>query len=115
ARAGSRGVVAVADDVAGQYLASGLLQPERVTTLPGGADIEAYRPLPADAAVRGRLGGAPDRPLVGMVAGLRVMKGHTVVIEAAARLAATGLSPRFAFVGRGTMEPSIRKAIRASG
>ena len=108
-------VVTVTDAIRGQYLASGLLQPERVTTLPGGADIEAYRPLPADPAVRRRLGGEPDRPLVGMVAGLRVMKGHTVVIEAAARLADTGLSPRFTFVGRGAMEPSIRTAIRTAG
>jgi len=108
-------VVTVTDAIRGQYLASGLLEPERVTTLPGGADIEAYRPLPADPAVRRRLGGEPDRPLVGMVAGFRVMKGHTVVIEAAARLADTKLSPRFTFVGRGAMEPSIRTAIRTAG
>ena len=50
-----------------------------------------------------------------MVAGLRVMKGHTVVIEAAGRLLATGRAPRFVFVGRGVMESSIREAIRTAG
>ena len=48
------------------------------------------------------------RPLVGMVAGLRVMKGHRVVIEAAARLAREGVRPRIVFVGRGAMEGTLR-------
>ena len=50
-----------------------------------------------------------------MVSGLRVMKGHGVVIEAAARLAAEGLRPRFAFVGRGSQETAIRNAIDRAG
>ena len=108
-------VVTVSGAIRGQYLASGLLTPDRVTALPGGADVEAYRPRPAEPAVRRRLGGDGDRPLVGMIAGLRVMKGHLVVIEAAARLARTGLRPRFVFIGRGAMEASIRDAIHRAG
>ncbi|MEK7386214.1 MAG: glycosyltransferase, partial [candidate division NC10 bacterium] len=56
-----------------------------------------------------------DRPLVGMIAGLRVMKGHLVVIEAAAQLARAGLRPRFVFVGRGGMEEPVRDAIHRAG
>src|SRR5436190_8027581 len=108
-------VVTVTEAIRRQYLASGLLPPERVTTLPGGADVEAFRPLAADPAVRRRLGSEPDRPLVGMVGGLRGMKGHTVVIGAAGRLLATGRAARFVFVGRGVMESSIREAIRTAG
>src|SRR5206468_7095190 len=52
-------VVTVTDAIRGQYIASGLLEPERVTALPGGVDTEAYRPLPADPAIRRRLGTAP--------------------------------------------------------
>lgn len=108
-------VVTVSEAIRGQYLASGLLGPERVSVLPGGADVEAYRPAPADPAVRQRLGGDGDRPLVGMIAGLRVMKGHLVVIEAAAELARAGLRPRFVFVGRGGMEATVRDAIQRAG
>jgi glycosyltransferase involved in cell wall biosynthesis len=43
------------------------------------------------------------------------MKGHRVVIEAAARLAAQGLRPRFAFVGQGGQEAAIREWIRGAG
>jgi hypothetical protein len=50
-----------------------------------------------------------------MVAGLRVMKGHAIVVEAAARLAARGVRPHFAFVGRGSVEPLVRDAIERAG
>jgi glycosyltransferase involved in cell wall biosynthesis len=108
-------VVTVTEAIRGQCLASGLLSPERVVTLAGGADVDAYRPSPAQASVRRALGAEDDRPLVGMVAGLRVMKGHRVVIEALARLATGGVRPRVVFVGRGAHEPALRAAIAEAG
>jgi glycosyltransferase involved in cell wall biosynthesis len=104
-------VVTVSDAIRQQYLAAGLLPVERVIALPGGADAETYRPRPADPAVRAALGGT-DTPLVGLVAGLRVMKGHQVVLEAAARLVAAGRRVRFTFVGHGAREAAIREAVR---
>jgi glycosyltransferase involved in cell wall biosynthesis len=108
-------VVAVTEAIRGQCLAAGLLTPDRIVTLAGGADAEAYRPRPVDPAVRRGLGGEDGRPLVGLVSGLRVMKGHRVVIEAAARLAREGVRPRIVFVGRGPMEATVREAIARAG
>jgi glycosyltransferase involved in cell wall biosynthesis len=107
-------VVTVTEAIRRQYLASGLLPAERVVALPGGADVETYRPRPADPAVRQRLGG-DSAPLVGLVSGLRVMKGHEVVIDAVARLAARGPAPRVVFIGRGGHEPAVLTAIRRAG
>jgi glycosyltransferase involved in cell wall biosynthesis len=107
--------VAVTDAIRRQYLAAGLVDPARVVTLPGGADAEAYGPGAAPASARARLGATDGTPLVGMVTGLRVMKGHRLVIEAAARLDARGLRPHFAFVGKGTQEPLLRAAIARRG
>jgi glycosyltransferase involved in cell wall biosynthesis len=104
-------VVTVSNAIRQQYLAAGLLPPERVIALPGGADAETYRPRPADPAVRAALGGT-DAPLVGLVSGLRVMKGHQVVLDAAARLVAAGRRVRFTFVGRGACEAAIRENVR---
>src|SRR3989454_7851220 len=59
-------VVTVTEAIRRQYLASGLLPPERVVALQGGADVETYRPGPADPSVRRRLGGDGE-PLVGLV------------------------------------------------
>lgn len=108
-------VVTVTDAIRRQYLASGLVDPDRLATLPGGVDADAYRVDPADASLRRRLGGEPGVPLVGMVAGFRVMKGHVVVIEAAARLAARGLRARFVLIGRGGLEGTIRQALEKAG
>ncbi len=105
----------VTDAMRQQYVAAGLLPPERVATLPGGADAGAYETGAASPDVRASLGARDDTPLVGLVGGLRVMKGHRVVVEAAARLAARGLRPRFAFVGQGGMESEIRRAIAGHG
>jgi glycosyltransferase involved in cell wall biosynthesis len=108
-------VVTVTEAIRRQYLASGLLPAERVVTLPGGADVEMYRPQRADPSVRERLGGSGDELLVGLVSGLRVMKGHQIVIDAVASLATRGLTPRVAFIGRGAHEPAVLEAIRRAG
>jgi glycosyltransferase involved in cell wall biosynthesis len=108
-------VVAVTDAIRRQCLAAGLLAPDRVVTLRGGADVEAYRPRPGEPAVRRRLGAEDGTPLVGLVGGLRTMKGHDVVIEAAGRLAARGVRPRFVFVGRGPQEARVRSALARAG
>jgi glycosyltransferase involved in cell wall biosynthesis len=104
-------VVTVTDAIRRQYLAAGLLAPERVVALPGGADVETYRPRPSDPAVRRRLGGETEA-LVGLVSGLRVMKGHQTVVDAVARLAHRGVTPRVVFVGRGGHEAAVLTAIR---
>jgi hypothetical protein len=60
-------VVAVTDAIRRQCLAAGLLAPDRVVTLRGGADVEAYCPRPGEPAVRRRLGAEDGTPLVGLV------------------------------------------------
>src|SRR5205807_2720383 len=107
-------VVTVTEAIRRQYLAAGLVPPERVLTLPGAADVDAYAPRPPSPEVRARLGAVPGEPLVGMISGLRVMKGHRVVVEAAARLLAAGVRARFVFVGRGSMEAAIRELVTAA-
>jgi len=114
-RRGTAFVVTVTDAIRRQYVAAGLVDPERVAALPGGADTERYRPRPRDPATYAQLGGRPDRPLIGMIAGLRVMKGHEIVVEAAARLAARGARPHFVFIGRGPMERAVRDAVDRAG
>lgn len=114
-RAATALVVTVTEAIRRQYLAAGLLPAERVVAIAGGADAERYRPLPADAEVRRRLGARADEVLVGMIGGLRVMKGHRVVVEAAGRLAGAGLRPRFVIVGHGSQEGAIRETLQRAG
>jgi glycosyltransferase involved in cell wall biosynthesis len=108
-------VLAVTEAIRRQYLAAGLVGPERVVTVHGGADGDTYAAGGADEHVRGALGGVPGAPLVGMVGGLRVMKGHRVVLDAVAALAAQGRRPRLAVVGQGGLQDALAEAIRAGG
>jgi glycosyltransferase involved in cell wall biosynthesis len=108
-------VVAVTETIRRQYVASGLLEADQIVALPGGADADAYRPGLDPAPGRRALGVSSDEPLVGLVGGLRVMKGHRAVVAAAARLITEGRNPRVAFIGRGAMEPAIRQAIAQAG
>ncbi len=108
-------VVTVTEAIRRQYVAARLLPPERCVTIQGGVDLERFHPGVNGAPFRARLGVPPEVPLVGMVGGLRVMKGHRVVVEAAQRLARQGVRPRFLFVGQGPTEPRIREAIDAEG
>lgn len=108
-------VVTVTEAIRRQYLAAELLPAERVVALPGGVDAAALGPQAADPALRAWLGAGPTEVVVGMVGGLRAMKGHGVVVEAAARLAARGVRPRVVFIGRGPLEAPLRAAIHHAG
>ena len=108
-------VVTVTEAIRRQYIAAGLLPPARVVALPGGVDLLRFHPLLDGAPARRALGVAPDVALIGLVAGLRVMKGHQVVIDAAGQLAGAGRPFHILFIGRGAIESQIRKAIAAEG
>ena len=110
----TRLVITVSEAIRGQYLASGLLDADRVIALPGGADTEVYRPPSPDIARHASLDD-PSPPLIGMMGGFRVMKGHAVVVAALARLAARGVRPRVTFVGRGGTEAAVRAAVGNAG
>jgi glycosyltransferase involved in cell wall biosynthesis len=108
-------VVTVTEAIRRQYVAAELLPPERVLALPGGVDVERFRPSLDGEGFRRTLPGAAGVPLIGMVSGLRTMKGHHVAVEAAARLARAGRRFHMVFIGRGAREGEIRQAIVSAG
>jgi glycosyltransferase involved in cell wall biosynthesis len=101
-------VVTVTEAIRRQYIAAGLVEPERVVALPGGVDAEAWRPGRSPRALRASLGLADGVPVVGLLGGFRVMKGHTVALEAAARLARAGHAFHLVLVGGGALHLTIR-------
>ncbi len=114
-RRATRLTITVSEAIRRQYIAAGLVATERVVALPGGVAAERYAPRPADAELRRRFGAADGELLVGLVGGLRPMKGHRVVVEAAARLAAERLPVHFVFVGRGNQEGPLREMLQRAG
>jgi len=108
-------IVTVSEAIRRQCLAAGLAPAERVVALPGGADGERFRPGGAGAAIRQELGVPAGVPIVGLLSGFRVMKGHAVVVEAARRLAAAGRAFHLLFVGQGPFEAATREGVARAG
>lgn len=111
-------VVTVTDAIRRQLLASGLSADDRVVALRGGVDAKLYRPDAPSAHgldPRGVLKVPPDVPLIGLVGGFRVMKGHETVVAAAARLAAAGLPFHLVFIGQGPFADRVRDLVQAAG
>jgi glycosyltransferase involved in cell wall biosynthesis len=108
-------VVTVSEAIRQQYVASALIAGDSVVALHGGVDAEAFNPRANGSAFRASLGLSTGTQLIGLAGGFRVMKGHLVVVEAAARLAREGLRPAFLFIGRGSGEKAVREAISREG
>jgi glycosyltransferase involved in cell wall biosynthesis len=107
--------VTVSEAIRRQLLAAELARPERVLALPGGVDAEAFRPELSAEPFRRINGLAGDEPLVGLLGGFRVMKGHVFAIEALERLARAGRPFHAALVGQGALDLTIRTARARAG
>ena len=107
-------VVTVTEAIRRQCVGAGLAPADRVVTLAGAADGERFHPGTA-MGVRRELGVGDGVPLVGLLSGFRVMKGHTIVIDAAERLAHAGHVFHMVFVGRGPFEAQIRERVSRLG
>jgi glycosyltransferase involved in cell wall biosynthesis len=108
-------VVTVTDAIRRQYVAAELVPPDRVVALPGGVDLEQFHPRVHGTDERRALGVGPGVPLIGLVSGLRVMKGHRVAIDAVARLRDAGRRVHLLCIGQGKLEASVREAIASAG
>jgi glycosyltransferase involved in cell wall biosynthesis len=111
-------VVTVTEAIRRQLVAGGLGVEHRVVTMPGGVDVDRFRPgaePTRDHGIRAALGLPRDVPIVGLVSGFRVMKGHQTVVEAAARLAAGGRRFHLLLIGQGPFVSKVRAQIEAAG
>lgn len=111
-------IVTVTEAIRRQLVAGGLATEDRVVTMPGGVDVDRFRPdaLPTrDKGIRATLGLPHDVPIIGLVSGFRVMKGQQTVVEAAARLAAGGRRLHLLLIGQGPFAARVRAQIEAAG
>ena len=91
-------VIAVSEAVRRHLLEAGL-PAEQVVTIYDCVDLETFRPIPPDPALRTALGGTAQAPLVGIVGQLAPWKGQQTFIEAAALVLRHYPDARFLIVG----------------
>jgi len=97
-------------------VAAGVARREKFTTVYSGMEIAPF--LAADDqrdAMRRELGFTPDQVVVGKIARLFHLKGHTFVIQAARRVIAQCPNTHFLFVGDGILRRDLERQIRRAG
>ena len=111
-------VVTVTEAIRLQLVAAGLGAAERIIALPGGVDADRFHADPAPPVASGLRAAlpevSPDTPLVGLVSGFRVMKGHQTVVEAATQLAAAGHRFHLVLIGQGVQQARVRDLVKAA-
>jgi glycosyltransferase involved in cell wall biosynthesis len=85
----------------------------KVRVIANGVDVERFRPLPPDAALRAKLGLMPQAPVAAIVAALRPEKNHELFLAAAARIRRARPDAQFLVIGDGVQRPRL-EAMRDS-
>lgn len=84
--------------------------PETIVSIPTGIDLKAFDPVTADRlSFRKDIGVDPEAPLIGTVGMLRVMKGHSYLLNAAAEVIREFPDARFAIIGDTAFESNIKE------
>jgi glycosyltransferase involved in cell wall biosynthesis len=104
-------VVAVSEAIRRQYLASRLMSPERVTTLAGGVDAQRFHPGADGGSFRAAHGVDPGAVVIGVLGGLRRMKGQDVLLRATAALRRGRPRVHVLLVGGGRQAEALRALI----
>lgn len=79
----------------------------KVRVIPNGVDVERFRPLPADAALRSSVGLPPSAPVAAIVAALRPEKNHELFLRGAARIRQARADAHFLVIGDGGLRPRL--------
>lgn len=98
-----------------RYLVEAGVPQAGVTTVPTGIDFTRYDRSAVAGNLRAELGLAPDVPLVGTVAILRVKKGHADILDAVPHILKRVPNAHFVFAGDGPQQPRLEKRIADGG
>ena len=109
-------IICVADAMTDQAVAAGVAPRETFRTIYSGMEVDTFlRPDADRARTRAALGFAPRDVVVGKIARLFELKGHTYVIQAARHVVQQCPDVKFLFVGDGTWHEDIQKQIDDAG
>jgi glycosyltransferase involved in cell wall biosynthesis len=108
-------VLTVSEDVR-RYLISAGVPGEKITAVPTGIDLKRFNPARTDLAdMRARFHLSRDAYVIGLVAVLRLAKGHRFLLQAVKRLAPEFPQLKLLIVGTGPQERNINNLIKELG
>lgn len=105
---GCQRVIAVSSEVRDYLVSLEAYPPEKIVTVENGIDLQRFDPSrqqPMDRAAVWGFGN--EHPVIGVVGRLEPQKGHSVFLEAAARVTAEAPAARFVVIGDGSLRPTL--------
>lgn len=109
-------IVSVADAMTDQLVAAGVAPRAQFSTIYSGMEVAPFLRADEDrCATRRELGFADEHVVVGKIARLFHLKGHTYVIEAAQRVLRHCPQVRFLFVGDGILRGALERQLARAG
>jgi glycosyltransferase involved in cell wall biosynthesis len=109
-------LVCVADAMTELMVGEGVAKREKFTTVYSGRDVEPFlKATEHRDKIRRELGISSDAIVIGKIARLFHLKGHTYVIEAATEVIRSNPNVIFLFVGDGILRGELEAAIAARG
>ena len=107
--------VSVADAMTEQYLAAGIGRRNQYTKVFSGFNLSPFLSAKNDAALRARLGIAPDDIVIGKIARLFKLKGHDDLFAVAPEIIRRNPRIKFLLVGDGEWRGKFEKKARELG
>ena len=108
--------ISVCDAMTDQYVAAGIGDRSRYTTIYSGMEVEPFlEPPRSPATVRRELDIPPEAVVIGKIARLFPLKGHEFVLKAASRIIERHPNVLFLFVGDGVLRPVYERQIADLG
>jgi len=108
-------ILAVAQAMVDQCVAARVAPAEMYRVVYSGMDIEAFLAARPDPALRRALGIPERAPVVGKIARLFDLKGHSCLLDAAPAIAAAVPEVHFLLVGDGTLREALAQRAAAMG
>jgi glycosyltransferase involved in cell wall biosynthesis len=97
------------------YLAAGIGRPEMYTRIISGFEVSAFANPPDPAETRAKLGIAPDEFVIGVIARLAPLKGHSDLLQAVGGVIRQFPNTKVIFVGDGSLRSELETQTRALG
>jgi glycosyltransferase involved in cell wall biosynthesis len=110
-------VVAVSASLAASLMRDLRVPKRKLLVIRNGVDTETYKPRPDTRRLRSELGIGLETPIIGSIGRLEPIKGYDLMIDAFARLHATGVDRGAVLViaGEGSARPALEKIVRGYG
>lgn len=102
-------IFAVAQAMIDQCVDAGVAEREKYSVVYSGMQLQPYLTAMPDPALRATLGIPPDAPVIGKIARLFDLKGHDVLLKAAARIVPEFPEARFLLVGDGLRRAELEE------